>query len=276
MKKFLALYVVAMLAATLGVSTARAGTIAFWTFEEGIDGAPATIIPDVAGSSDGTAINSPVYVNGATSADGTTGLVFNGSGPNQTVFVDSSNGGVLELTSDFTVSFGVYSDATAANGMAIFMGDEQFSRDPFYVLLNSDGSVTYQLYSTSDQSNFLGAAAGTIGANSYHEIAAVFDYDNVNGGNDNFMYLYIDGLMVSSLNIGTEVPFYGNSDSNLWFGSVHNSFAYLDGTLSFVKITNDANPTAVADVPEPAALAVFGFGLVGLGLARRRKQTRAA
>lgn len=273
MKKFLTLYVVAMMAATVGVSTARAGTIAFWTFEEGIDGAPATIIPDVAGSSDGTAINSPVYVDGAASADGTTGLVLNGA--NQTVFVDSSNGGVLELTSDFTVSFGVYSDATAANGMAVFMGDEQFSRDPFYILLNSDGSVTYQLYSTSDQSNFIGAAAGTIDPNSYHEIAAVFDYDNVNG-TDNFMYLYIDGLMVSSLNIGTEVPFYGNSDSNLWFGSVHNSFAYLDGTLSFVKITNDANPNAVADIPEPAALAVFGFGLVGLGLARRRKQACAA
>ena len=71
-------------------------------------------------------------------------------------------------------------------------------------------------------------------------------------------------------------------------GLESNDFAGIDGTFDF-RINVDfvaGNPgdyirvltarSPAADVPEPATLTLFGLGLLGLGVARRRKEKAAA
>jgi hypothetical protein len=93
MKKFFALYVIAIIAVVIGTTSARAGTIAHWTFEEGTPGATAsgvgTIIDSSANNLHGTALGGPVYQDGLISGTGNTGLNFDGN--NDTVHVSSGS-----------------------------------------------------------------------------------------------------------------------------------------------------------------------------------------
>ena len=65
MKKFFALYVVTVLAVAAGITSAKAGTIAHWTFENdggiGSAPAPATVTASVQGLV-GTTIGGPTIV----------------------------------------------------------------------------------------------------------------------------------------------------------------------------------------------------------------------
>jgi hypothetical protein len=78
MKKFFALYVLAVLAVAAGITSAKAGTITHWTFEEGTPGSTAGTIIDIASGNNGTAIDGPTYVGGAISGYGSKGLNFDG------------------------------------------------------------------------------------------------------------------------------------------------------------------------------------------------------
>lgn len=44
------------------------------------------------------------------------------------------------------------------------------------------------------------------------------------------------------------------------------------GNFSFARITVDATNVGIQAVPEPATAALIGFGLIGLGIVRRRKR----
>ena len=71
----------AVLAVAAGITSAKAGTIAHWTFEEGTPGSMASgtgTIIDIAGGNNDTAIDEPTYVGGAISGYGSTGLNFDG------------------------------------------------------------------------------------------------------------------------------------------------------------------------------------------------------
>ncbi|MBT6284015.1 MAG: hypothetical protein HOI96_02420 [Rhodospirillaceae bacterium] len=111
MKKFFALYVFAVIAVVISTTTARAGAIAHWTFEEGTPGATAsgvgTIIDSSGNNLHGRALGGTVYQDGLKSGTGNTGLNFDGN--NDTVHVSSGSTGPLALAGDFTIELGVRS-----------------------------------------------------------------------------------------------------------------------------------------------------------------------
>ena len=111
--------------------------------------------------------------------------------------------------------------------------------------------------------------AVTLGENTH--LAAVFDVDAGSSGR-NVMSLYINQTLVSDLNIGTDTPFYGDTTSDFWIGSVHNAFGFMDGVLTDVRISDMVLETSeMFPVPEPGIVAIFGLGVIGLATLRRKR-----
>jgi hypothetical protein len=87
------------------------------------------------------------------------------------------------------------------------------------------------------------------------------------------MSLYIDRTLVASLNIGTAAPFYVDTQSDFWMGSVHQSGGgAFAGDLSDVRISDMAlTSEEMMPGPEPGMVAIFGIGLLGLAAIRRKR-----
>ena len=276
MKKFFAIYVFAVVAVALGATTSKAGTIAHWMFEEGAPSTIAsganTIIDSSANALHGTALGGPVYQGGLVSGTGTTGLSFDGV--NDTVRVSSGSTGPLALNGDFTIELGMNAQPPLNLGFGIFYGDPQGGKDPYFIYVNGDGRLTFQIYGGASGSDTLSTANGAIDFGVSSQVAAVFDYDELNGTN-NIMSIYVDRLLVASVNAGATTPFYGDTTSDLWMGSVHNNLnpgRYYKGALTDVRISNMAlTSSEMMLVPEPGMMAIFGIGLLALGLARRKR-----
>ena len=155
MKKFFALYVLAVLAVAAGITSAKAGTIAHWTFEEGTPGSMASgtgTIIDIAGGNNDTAIDEPTYVGGAISGYGSTGLNFDGGLDTVRVISGSTlpdalgSTAPLALAGDFTIEIGMTADAAGGGGFGVFYGSPDGGKAPNYIELKSDGSVLFQMY----------------------------------------------------------------------------------------------------------------------------------
>jgi hypothetical protein len=201
MKKFFAIYVFAVLAVALGATTSQAGTIAHWMFEEAAPGTIAsganTIIDSSANALHGTALGGPTYQGGLVSGTGTTGLSFDGV--NDTVQIASGSTGPLALTGDFTIELGVSALPTNSLGFGVFYGDGQPGKDPYYLYLDGNGQLAFHIYGGGSDTDTLFTAAGALKIGATTQVAAVFDYDEVNG-TDNIMSIYVDRMLVASLN----------------------------------------------------------------------------
>lgn len=274
MKKFFALYVVAVLAVAMGATTSKAGTIAHWMFEEGTPGSTAsgsgTIIDSSVNGLHGTALGGPTYEDGLKSGTGNTGLRFDGV--DDTVRVNSGSMGPLALTGDFTIELGMnVRPAPGGLGFGVFYGDPQPAKDPYFIYVDNNGSLTFQIYGGPSGSDTLQTADGAIDLGRTTHVAAVFDFDDVNG-TDNIMSIYVDRMLVVSLNAGSTTPYYDDNTSDLWIGSVEGVFARYNGDLTDVRISDAAlTESEMMLVPEPGMLAIFGLGILALGLARRQR-----
>lgn len=284
MKKFLALYVFAVLAVALGTTTSKAGTIGHWTFEDGTPGTtasgPGTITDISANGLHGTAFGSPSYVSGAVSGFGSTGLNFNGT--TDTFRVASGSSGPLAVTGDFTLELGIRANQPSSLGFGVFYGDTQSGKDPYDFFFDTTGRLVFRIYNEFTGTSTISSGSNTIDFGVLTQIAAVFDYDdddvigNTDGttGDDNLMKLYINRELVASLNVGSSQPLYGDTVSDLWIGSVHNNGAqrYFDGDMTDVRISDMAlTESEMLLVPEPGMLAIFGVGILALGLTRRKR-----
>ena len=97
----------------------------------------------------------------------------------------------------------------------MFFGDPAPGQDPYYILVEANGNVLFQIYPSggpgaSHQLNS-GVGAVTLGENTH--LAAVFDVD-ADGSGDNVMSLYINQTLIGDLNIGTDTPFYADTTSD--------------------------------------------------------------
>lgn len=299
MKKFFALYVVAVLAVAVGITSAKAGTIAHWTFENdgAIGSTPTTFTDSIQGLVGTTSYtnevkpdddisssptNLPTVIGGTTSGFGTKGVSFDGS--DDTIYVESGsafglgaaqNSAPLALGGDFTIELGLR-NRTPGTGFGVFYGDQIGGLDPYYIFVEGSGNVLFQMYTGGGPgpggAKAVSSGAGAIEFNALTHIAAVFDED-VGGSGTNEMRLYIDQMLVASLNIGTAAPFYEDTQSDFWMGSVHGAGGYFGGDLSDVRISDMALSTEeMLLVPEPGMVAVFGMGLIGLAALRRKRR----
>ena len=298
MKKFFALYVVAILAVAVGITSAKAGTIAHWKFEN--DGAvgstPTTFTDSVQGLVGTTSYvnevkpfdnisssptNQPTIIDNTTSAFGNKGVSFDGF--DDTIFVESGsafapgaaqNSAPLVLSGDFTIELGIR-NRTPGTGFGVFYGDQIGGLDPYYIFVEGSGNVLFQMYTGGGPgpggAKSVSSGAGALEFNTLTHIAAVFDED-VGGSGTNEMRLYIDQTLIASLNIGTDAPFYEDTQSDFWMGSVHGAGGYFSGDLSDVRISDMALATEdMLLVPEPDMVAIFGMGLIGLAALRRKR-----
>lgn len=86
----------------------------------------------------------------------------------------------------------------------------------------------------------------------------------MHGGN-NGAYYFFDDREISAYNAGTFQITFKNGGGN---------FPGLSGLSLLVRDLRDiptTQPPAEVDIPEPASMLLFGAGLLGLGLSRRRK-----
>ncbi len=126
------------------------------------------------------------------------------------------------------------------------------------------GEIVYEAASLGSTIDSLTSISLSAGGHSF--TLAETSFDSPFFGDEDLIYGTINGNPVNNF----------TSDFYLWFDRVAKtpiSFAYASSTLSGIWITDDFRSFSLTNqIPEPATMLLFGFGLLGLaGVSRRKK-----
>ena len=168
------------------------------------------------------------------------------------------------------ISFGVAATGAELSTWSIFAHSGTVGRNITPLLLELVGGANYALRAIGQTHTIASTGVNTGFAFNVHEGSAAIT-------GSNFFFGWKDGTQTSA-NQG--VISFGGGASLTVLALTGNPTQNITGTdigssLEFGKFLGNRSyafqATATAAVPEPGMLAVFGLGLIGLGLARRRR-----
>ena len=263
------------------LSGARAATVAYWRFEEGVADTAASgdgsILDSSGNGNNGNPVNGPVYSSNVpastipqTGAADSLSMSFNGI--DQSIFIPDYSD--LALTQSLTLE--AYIDPLSINSISnsptdseaiVFRGDSRNGYDP-YKLGISHGDLGFTITDASNDSASVSVPFDAV--NQWTEVAGTLD--DATG----VMDLYENGALVATTTT-TIRPFAtldSSDDPGLGIGNVEAADnEYFDGYIDEVRISDAAllpSQFLDASVPEPALSGLLTFGLLGFVVCRRR------
>ena len=187
------------------------------------------------------------------------------NGGNGSCVIEGSQGALPRMTRP---EFGPTIQGSASQGPVVSGTNQSFTLDSFYFLLTGNGTGAENAITVTSNTgvSFTFQLGGTYAAN-----PAVTFYEGLNAGDAAGSLAKDTGYVATfgSLFSGVSwIQFSAPSSANVRLDCV---VATFNGTTTEPRSSFSGGCGNGVQVPEPAALALLGLGLAGLGFARRRK-----